>query len=191
MAWHVRCMTTTTQRGASCSSQKGKTMPTNSLRARSSGFMNGERFTARWQDAGWTHPDLIGNTLSLLRVVVAFLFVAHGLQKVIAFPAPMPGPPMPLTSLVGIAGIIETVGGILLLVGLFTRPVAFILCGEMAVAYFTQHAPGGFWPLVNGGELAVLYCFLFLFFAVAGGGTWSLDALRYASQDSSPAEGDR
>ena len=76
-----------------------------------------------------------------------------------------------------VAGMLETWGGLLLGLGLFTRPVAFLLCGQMAVAYFTAHAPQGFWPVLNGGELSVLYCFLFLYFCVAGGGSYSLDAL--------------
>jgi putative oxidoreductase len=115
--------------------------------------------------------------LSVLRIVTAFLFIAHGAQKLFGFlaPAGMQGPP--LFSQVGIGGILEFFGGLLLLVGLFTRPVAFILCGMMAVAYFQMHAPGGFWPLQNKGELAVLYCFVFLFFWFAGGGEWSLDHL--------------
>jgi putative oxidoreductase len=83
----------------------------------------------------------------------------------------------PLTSMLGIAGVLETIGGALLLVGLFTRPVAFLLAGEMAVGYFTAHAPRGFWPLLNGGELAVFYCFGFLWLSVAGPGPWSLDWL--------------
>lgn len=115
--------------------------------------------------------------LSVLRIVVAFLFMAYGAQKLFGFPAPMKGGTVPLLSLHGVAGILELFGGLLVLLGLFTRPVAFILSGEMAVAYFIQHAPNGFWPRVNGGEPAVLYCFVFLFLAVAGGGAWSLDRL--------------
>ena len=115
--------------------------------------------------------------LSVLRVVAAFLFIAHGTQKLFGFPAPLPQGPVPLASLAGVAGMLETGGGLLLLVGLLSRPVAFLLCGEMAVAYFMQHAPKGFWPLLNGGELAVLYCFFFLFVVVAGPGAWSLDAV--------------
>lgn len=115
--------------------------------------------------------------LSVLRIITAFLFIAHGAQKLFGFLAP-PGAPTPsLSSQIGIGGILEFFGGLLLLVGLFTRPVAFILSGMMAVAYFQMHAPGGFWPLQNKGELAVLYCFVFLFFSVAGGGEWSLDRL--------------
>ncbi len=115
--------------------------------------------------------------LSVLRILAGFLFIAHGAQKLFGFLAP-PGAPTPsFLSQMGIGGVLEFVGGILLLLGLFTRPTAFILSGMMAVAYFQMHAPQGFWPLQNRGELAVLYCFLFLFFAVAGGGVWSLDRL--------------
>jgi putative oxidoreductase len=114
--------------------------------------------------------------LSVLRIVVGFLFMMHGVQKLFNYP---PGPagffPAPLFSLIGFAGILELGGGLLILLGLFTRPVAFILSGMMAVAYFMGHASNGFWPLANGGELAALYCFVFLYFAVAGGGQWSLD----------------
>jgi putative oxidoreductase len=84
-------------------------------------------------------------------------------------------------SLAGVAGVLETFGGLLLLLGLFTRPVAFVLAGEMAAAYFMSHAPQGFWPLLNRGELAALYCFLFLYFAAVGGGPWSVDAARSRS----------
>ena len=115
--------------------------------------------------------------LSVLRVIVGFLFMMHGAQKLFGFLAPPGAPGPPLMSQMGIAGVLEFFGGILFLLGLFTRPVAFILSGMMAVAYFQAHAPQGFWPLQNRGELAVLYCFLFLFFAVAGGGEWSLDRL--------------
>ena len=116
--------------------------------------------------------------LSVLRLVAGFLFVAHGSQKLFGVPAPMPGGgAVDLQSLMGAAGIIEFTGGVLLLVGFLTRPVAFLLSGEMAVAYFLMHWPKGFWPLVNGGELAVFYCFTFLFFAAAGAGPLSVDGL--------------
>jgi putative oxidoreductase len=124
-------------------------------------------FLARWS------PRL----LSVLRVVTAFLFMSHGLQKVLELPEPRPTP-VDLTSLSGTAGIMELVGGALLLIGLFTRPVAFVLSGLMAAAYFIAHAPRGFWPLLNHGELAALYSFVFLYLAAAGGGPWSVDALR-------------
>jgi putative oxidoreductase len=108
------------------------------------------------------------------------MFMAHGASKLFAFPAAMmpDGGTAPLASLDGVAGLLEAFGGLLVLLGLFTRPVAFLLSGEMAVAYFQVHAPQGFWPLLNKGELAVLYCFLFLYFSAAGPGPWSLDALR-------------
>ena len=115
--------------------------------------------------------------LSILRIVAAFLFMAHGTQKMFSFPAEARGA-FELFSLIGLAGVLEVVGGILLLIGLFTRPVAFILSGQMAVAYFMAHAPRDFWPLNNGGELAALYSFLFLYFVFAGAGSWSVDCLR-------------
>jgi putative oxidoreductase len=114
--------------------------------------------------------------LSVLRIVAAFLFIAHGTQKLFGFPAgPEPRPPVELFSQMGLAGVLETFGGLLLLLGLFTRPVAFVLAGEMAVAYFMAHAPRNFWPLLNQGEPAVLLCFTFLYLAAAGGGVWALD----------------
>lgn len=122
--------------------------------------------------AGWT-PRL----LSVLRIITGFLLIPHGAQKLFGFLAPpgMAGPPM--FSQMWIGGVLEFFGGLLFLIGLFARPVAFILSGMMAVAYFQFHASGGFWPLQNKGESAVLYCFVFLFFAVAGGGEWSVDRL--------------
>jgi putative oxidoreductase len=119
--------------------------------------------------------------LSILRIVAAFLFIAHGTQKLFGWPASEPRQTVDLISMIGLAGVLETFGGLLLLLGLFTRPVAFVLAGEMAVAYFVAHAPQGFWPLLNRGEVAVLYCFLFLYLATAGGGPWSLDAVRARS----------
>jgi putative oxidoreductase len=121
---------------------------------------------------------LTPHLLSTLRIVAAALFIAHGTVKLFGFPPGAPRPPLVLLSMIGAAGVIETVGGALMLLGLFTRPVAFILSGQMAVAYFTRHAPGGPWPILNGGELAILYCFLWLFFVAAGPGPWSLDRLR-------------
>jgi len=125
-----------------------------------------------------TVSRLAPHLLSLLRIVAAFLFIAHGTQKLFGFPASEPRPSLELFSLMGAAGIIETFGGLLMLLGLFTRPVAFILSGQMASAYFMQHAPRGGWPILNGGELAVLYCFLWLYFVAAGPGPWSVDGLR-------------
>jgi putative oxidoreductase len=117
--------------------------------------------------------------LSVLRIVAAFLFIAHGTQKLFGWPAGAePQQTVALVSLPGLAGVLETCGGLLLLLGLFTRPLAFVLAGEMAFAYFMAHAPRGFWPILNRGELPVLFCFLFLYFAAAGGGPWSLDAAR-------------
>lgn len=114
--------------------------------------------------------------LSVLRIVAAFLMMQHGAQKLFGFPAgAQPVPTSPLLSLIGFAGALELFGGLLLLLGLFTRPVAFILSGLLAVAYFMAHAPQGFWPVLNRGELAVLYSFVFLYLAVAGGGSWSVD----------------
>ncbi|WP_455380511.1 DoxX family protein [Acidihalobacter prosperus] len=113
--------------------------------------------------------------LSLLRIIVAFLFIQHGTSKLFHYPGSMGD--IRLFSLIGIAGILEVFGGGLLFFGLFTRFVAFILSGEMAFAYFMVHAPRNFWPLLNHGEAAVFYCFVFLYFASAGGGKLSLDRL--------------
>lgn len=123
-----------------------------------------------------------GYLRSLLRMVAAFLFMAHGTQKLFAWPIDEPRDPAQLLSLMGLAGVLETFGGALLLLGWLTRPVAFLLAGEMAVAYFMSHAPRGFWPILNRGELPALYCFLFLYLAAAGGGPWSVDAARSRRQ---------
>ncbi len=112
--------------------------------------------------------------LSVLRIVSGFLFMAHGAQKWLGFPVPRSTPSV-LWSLSGFAGALELVGGFLLLIGLFTRPVAFVLSGLMAFAYFIAHAPVDFWPIVNRGELAALYSFVFLYLFAAGGGPWSVD----------------
>jgi len=117
--------------------------------------------------------------LSILRIVVGLLFLEHGTQKVLHFPAPATARPFALFTLVpGLAGLLELIGGILIALGLFTRPVAFILSGEMAFAYFMSHAPKGFFPIGNGGELAIVYCFTFFYFFVVGAGAWSIDARR-------------
>ena len=112
--------------------------------------------------------------LSLLRIATAIVFMPHGTQKLFYVPN-APHPPLPMFSQIWFAGVLEVFGGALMLLGLFSRPVAFVLAGEMAYAYFTQHARRGFWPLTNGGELAVLYCFIWLYIAAAGPGPISLD----------------
>jgi len=115
--------------------------------------------------------------LSVLRIVAAVTFISHGTQKLFAFPVLEPRNPVPLLSMLGLASALEIVGGSLMLLGLFTRPVAFVLAGEMAFAYVMAHAPRSFWPLLNGGEVAVLFCMIWLYLAAAGAGRWSLDAL--------------
>lgn len=117
--------------------------------------------------------------LSLLRIAAGFTFSLHGLQKLFGMFGGISGKgaSVPMFTLLWSAGILETFGGVLILLGLYTRPIAFLLSGQMAVAYFTRHARGAFWPILNGGELAVLYCFLFLYFVCAGPGAWSLDRM--------------
>ncbi len=137
-----------------------------------------------FEPSPWTN-----RMLSVLRIVAAVFFLLHGTNKMLSYP---PNPPIfppiaiPLMSLPGIAGILEIVGGTLLILGLFTRPVAFLLSGEMAVAYFTFHFPRAFWPITNLGESAVLYCFIWLYLAFAGAGAWSLDNLLAARRKSAP-----
>lgn len=114
---------------------------------------------------------------SILRIVAAFMFFQAGAMKIFAWPAGMPdGNAAEFMSQTWIGGMLELVGGALIMVGWLTRPVAFILCGEMAVAYFQFHQPGGFWPVENGGVSAVIYCFVWLYFSAAGAGMWSVDA---------------
>src|SRR6202030_1508280 len=116
--------------------------------------------------------------LSILRIMIGLLFLEHGLAKILDFPHQPNHAPYALFTLnPGLQGLLELVGGFLLALGLFTRSVAFVLAGDMAVAYFIAHSPRGFFPLLNGGELAIVYCFLFLYFWLAGGGEWSLDRL--------------
>ena len=114
--------------------------------------------------------------LSILRIVAALIFFEHGTQKLLGFPPAANAPAF--LSLSWTAGVLELVGGALLILGLWARPVAFILSGEMAFAYFIGHAPRNFFPVLNGGDAAILYCFVFLYLAVAGPGPWSLDAVR-------------
>ena len=121
----------------------------------------------RWQ------PQL----LAILRIVAALLFIEHGTVKFFAFPVPFPMPG-PLPPLLMAAGVIELVAGVLILFGLFTRPAAFLAAGEMAVGYWMMHATKSFWPVVNQGEAAILFCFVFLYIAAAGPGAWSIDGTR-------------
>jgi putative oxidoreductase len=115
---------------------------------------------------------------AIYRIVVGLMFIMHGTQKLLGFPpSPMPGMPVDPMSTLGVAGSIELIGGALIVLGLLTRPVAFLLAGEMAVAYFRVHFPRGLLPINNGGEVAVLYCFAFLYLMLAGAGAWSLDAM--------------
>ena len=114
--------------------------------------------------------------LSILRIVVGLLFMEHGLAKLFGFPTAALHPAM--FQLLWFAGVIEAFGGLLLALGLFTSPVAFIMSGEMAVAYFYSHAARNFFPMINGGDAAILYCFIFFYIFVAGGGAWSMDRLR-------------
>ena len=129
-----------------------------------------------------------GYLRSLLRIVAAFLFMAHGTQKLFAWPIDEPRDPAQLLSLMGLAGGIELVGGLCITLGVLTSYAAFIASGEMAMAYFTAHAPRSFWPLENKGELAVLYCFLFLYMAARGSGIWSLERRLYSVR---PASGEQ
>ena len=122
--------------------------------------------------ADWS-PRLLG----VLRIVTALLFMEHGAQKLLGFPPSDHGSPE-LFSLLGVAGILELVGGFFLLIGLFTRPIAFVLAGEMAVAYWMAHAPKSIYPALNGGDAAILYCFIFLYLVAAGPGAFSVDESR-------------
>jgi putative oxidoreductase len=119
-----------------------------------------------------------GRLLSVLRIITGLIFFTHSLVKLFGFPAGAAPGHVALGSIFGAAALIEFVGSPLIILGLFTRPVAFLLSGEMAIAYFWVHAPKNFFPALNGGEEAILFCFIFLFMAFAGGGSWSLDAMR-------------
>jgi putative oxidoreductase len=124
--------------------------------------------------------------LNLLRIVTGLLFWQHGAQKLFGFPGGQQV--SDFFGMMGLAGLLELVGGTLLVLGLFTRPVAFVLAGEMAWAYFQVHAPEGFWPILNGGELAAFYSFLFIYVAARGGGVFSLDGLRQLRREAKPKE---
>ena len=126
----------------------------------------------QWDWARW-EPRL----RSLLRIVAAFTFSQHGWQKFFGWLGGIGGQSVPVTTMLGAAGVIETIGGALIILGLFTRPTAFILSGEMAIGYFRTHAPRSFWTLLNGGEITVFYCFWFLWLSTAGPGPLSLDWL--------------
>ena len=126
------------------------------------------RLLERWQP----------QALALLRIFAALLFLEHGTAKLFHFPIPQPGVPDHLPTILLAAAIIELLGGVLVTLGLFTRLAAFIMSGEIAIGYFMFHFPQSFWPLANKGEAAILYCFIFLYIAAAGPGSWSLDALR-------------
>ncbi|SRR5258708_983037 len=126
------------------------------------------RLTEKWQ------PQL----LAILRIVSALLFMEHGTAKLLHFPVPQPGAPTPLPTLLLAAAIIEIVGGLLVTLGLFTRLAAFLMAGEIAIGYFLFHFPKSFWPVVNLGDAAILFCFVFLYISSAGPGAWSIDAAR-------------
>ena len=121
--------------------------------------------------AAWTP-----RALSVLRIIMGLMIIQHGMAKILGFPAVASFASLSPFSLIGVAGLIELIGGALLIVGLLTRPVAFIISGEMAFAYFMAHAPKDFYPLINGGTLAIMFCFTCLFLSTAGAGPWSVDA---------------
>jgi len=134
--------------------------------------MNDPSLFAKWR-------SLAPHLQAVLRIVSSIVFIWTGTMKLFGFPPGMPpGTEIPFLSQMWIGGVLETFGGVLILIGLFTRPVAFILAGEMAVAYFQFHFPTSFWPSVNMGTPAILYCFIWLYFSAAGPGPWSVDAVR-------------
>jgi len=139
-----------------------------------------ENFSAARMNNAWSSYSPY--VLSIVRIVVALLFFEHGLSKLFGFPQPIPPPA--LFSLSWFSGAIEFVGGGLLVIGLFSRATAFIMSGEMAFAYFISHAPHSFFPIINRGDAAMLYCFIFLYIAFAGGGPWSLDAKLFSRHKS-------
>lgn len=121
-------------------------------------------------------PDYSAESLGALRIMTAALLIVHGTTKLFSWPFPAPGGRVQIASLMGAAGVLESVGGLMLLMGLASRPVAFLLAGEMAAAYFMSHATNGFWPIRNGGELAIMFCFALLTIAGNGPGAWSVDS---------------
>ena len=125
--------------------------------------------------------------LSVLRIIAGLMFLEHGSAKLLGFPHTANFETLSLFSLIGLAGVIELFGGILVAIGLFTRPAAFVLSGEMAFAYFMAHAPRSYFPVVNQGDAAILYCFIFLYIAAAGGGPWSIDAIMSRDRYPEPA----
>lgn len=127
------------------------------------------RWLSRWQ----------AQLLALLRIVAGLLYLEHATQKFLAFPAPFPIQPLP--PLLTAAGVVEVVAGVLITLGLLTRLAAFLAAGEMAIGYFIVHFPQGFWPILNKGEVAILFCFVFLYIAAAGPGAWSIDGGRTRS----------
>ncbi|MDI1310145.1 MAG: DoxX family protein [Methylotenera sp.] len=129
--------------------------------------MFNSQFCSKWA------PYILG----ILRIITGFLFLQHGSAKLLGMPHIAMFDGLQLVSLMGLAGVLELVGGTLVMIGLFTRPAAFILSGQMAVAYFMAHAPGGFLPILNQGELAVMFSFVFLYFSAAGSGAFSLDSM--------------
>ncbi len=124
-----------------------------------------------------TKSSLESYAHALLRIVAGFTFSLHGFQKLFGYFGGIHGARAHFFSLMWLAGVLECFGGLLILIGLFTRPVAFLLCGEMAVAYFKSHFPQGFWPIKNGGEMAVVYCFIFLYLMTSGAGPLSVDRI--------------
>ena len=132
------------------------------------------RWLEKWQ------PQL----LALLRVMATLLFMEHGSAKLFHFPVPQPGVSDPLPLLLLTAALIEVVGGVFVVLGVFTRFAAFIMAGEIAVGYFLIHFPQSFWPIVNQGEAAILFCFIFLYLASAGPGAWSVDGVRQRGRQS-------
>jgi putative oxidoreductase len=133
-----------------------------------------------WQISGANEARFASHALALLRIVTAALFLAHGLVKSVGFPAGAAPGEQPVMTLLGLAGVIKVTTGALLIPGLFTRPAALIACGEMAVAYWLYHAPRNFFPAINGGDAAILFCFVFLYIFAAGPGVLSLDGLLHS-----------